>query len=47
MYSSIPTYCFGHFNEEAGFEDMIEDIAEIKSSGHDLDISCITHFELL
>ena len=35
------------FNEEAGFEDTIEDIAEIKSSGHDLNISCITHFELL
>ena len=35
------------FNEEAGFEDTIEDIAEIKSSGHDLNISRITHFELL
>ena len=35
------------FNEEAGFEDTIEDIAEIKSRGHDLNISCITHFELL
>jgi predicted nucleic acid-binding protein len=35
------------FNEEAGFEDAIEDIAEIKSSGHELNISCITHFELL
>jgi predicted nucleic acid-binding protein len=35
------------FNEEAGFEDTIEDIAEIKSGGHDLNISCITHFELL
>ena len=35
------------FNEEAGFEDTIEDIAEIKNSGHDLNISCITHFELL
>ncbi|PXF56688.1 MAG: hypothetical protein C4B59_16505 [Candidatus Methanogaster sp.] len=35
------------FNEEAGFEDTIEDIAEIKSNGNDLNISCITHFELL
>ena len=35
------------FNEEAGFEDTIEDIAEIKNSGHNLNISCITHFELL
>ena len=35
------------FNEEAGFEDTIEDIAEIKSRGHGLNISCITHFELL
>jgi predicted nucleic acid-binding protein len=35
------------FNEEAGFEDTIEEIAEIKSSGHELNISCITHFELL
>jgi predicted nucleic acid-binding protein len=35
------------FNEEAGFEDTIEDIAEIKNSGYDLNISCITHFELL
>ena len=43
MYSSIPTYCFGH-SMKAGFEDTI---AEIKSSGHELNISCITHFELL
>ena len=35
------------FNEEVGFEETIEDIAEIKSSGHNLNISCITHFELL
>lgn len=35
------------FNEEAGFEDTIEEIAEIKSRGHELNISCITHFELL
>lgn len=35
------------FNEEAGFEETIEDIAEIKSSGHNLNISGITHFELL
>jgi len=35
------------FNKEKDYEKTINSIAEIKSKGYNLKISCITHFEIL